>query len=56
MNKTLTLLTVALFVTGCASTQYEPSMTPLEAQLAAKAQYYENQRPSEDRDSIEEVK
>ena len=44
MNKALTLITAAILVSGCASTDY--ARTTAERHQAAKTQYYEvlNQR------------
>ena len=40
MNKTITLITLAILVSGCASTDYAPITE--ERHQAAKAKYYEN--------------
>ena len=40
MNKTLTLITVAILVSGCSSTDY--ALTTEERHQAAKTKYYEN--------------
>ena len=40
MNKTITLITIAILVSGCASTDYAPITE--ERHQAAKSKYYEN--------------
>ena len=40
MNKALTLIAVAIFVTGCASTDHNVPMA--EQHQAAKTQYYDD--------------
>lgn len=40
MNKTLTLITAAILVSGCSSTDY--ARIPEERHQAAKTKYYEN--------------
>ncbi len=44
MNKALTIIAVAIIVSGCSSTDY--AMTPEDRHQAAKTQYYQqlNQR------------
>ena len=42
MNKTLTVIALAAFVSGCSSMQHASTFAATEQDLVAKAQYYED--------------